>query len=54
MGRDINPDKLLALVIAAGAKRATITAPTRTTIAATEVPALSGAASVTYGRLEAD
>jgi phage-related baseplate assembly protein len=54
MGRDINPDKLLALVIAAGAKRATITAPTRTTIAATEVPALSGIASVTYGGLEAD
>ena len=42
------------LVIAAGAKRATITTPTQTTIAATEVPALSGAASVTYGGLEAD
>lgn len=53
MGRDINPDKLLALIIAAGAKRATITAPTRTTIAATEVPALNGTASVTYGGLEA-
>jgi phage-related baseplate assembly protein len=54
MGRDINPDKLLALIISAGAKRATITTPTQTTIAATEVPALSGTASVTYGGLEAD
>ena len=40
IGRDINPSKLVALVMAAGAKRVTVTAPTYTAVAATKVSAL--------------
>ena len=54
IGRDINPSKLAALVMEAGAKRVTVTAPTFTAVADTKVAALSGTASVTYGGLEND
>ncbi len=54
IGRDINPSKLTALIIAAGAKRVVITAPSYTAVAATSCAALSGAAAVTYGGLEDD
>lgn len=54
IGRDINPSKLTSLIIAAGAKRVVLTAPTYATIAKTSVAALSGEASVTYGGLEDD
>lgn len=54
IGRDINPSKLTALIIAAGAKRVVITAPTYTAVAATSCAKLSGAAAVTYGGLEDD
>lgn len=54
IGRDINPSKLAALVMEAGAKRVTVTAPTFTAVADTRVAALSGTASVTYGGLEND
>lgn len=54
IGRDINPSKLVALVMAAGAKRVTVTAPTYTTVDAIKVSALSGAPTVNYGGLEDD
>lgn len=54
IGRDINPSKLTALIIAAGAKRVVITAPSYTAVAATSCANLSGTAAVTYGGLEDD
>lgn len=54
IGKDINPSKLTALIMAAGAKRVTLTAPTYTEVSSTSVAALSGEASVTYGGLEDD
>lgn len=54
IGRDINPSQLAAMVMEAGAKRVTVTAPTFATVDATKVAALSGSASVTYGGLEDD
>lgn len=54
IGRDINPSQLAAMVMEAGAKRVTVTAPTFAPVAATKVAALSGSASVTYGGLEDD
>lgn len=54
IGRDVNPSQLAAMVMEAGAKRVTVTAPTFATVAATKVAALSGSASVTYGGLEDD
>lgn len=54
IGRDINPSKLTALIVAAGAKRVVLTAPTYTAVAATSVPALQGDAVVSYGGLEDD
>lgn len=54
IGKDINPSKLTALVMAAGAKRVTLTAPTYTAVGATAVAALSGTPSVSYGGLEDD
>lgn len=54
IGRDVNPSQLAAMVMEAGAKRVTVTAPTFTTVADTKVSALSGSASVTYGGLEDD
>lgn len=54
IGRDINPSKLLALVMGAGAKRAQITAPIFTAIPADSIAAIDGASSITYGGLEDD
>lgn len=54
IGRDINPSKLIALVMAAGAKRVSVTAPVNTVIAPESVAKLSGTATVTYGGLEDD
>jgi phage-related baseplate assembly protein len=54
IGRDINPSKLAALVMAAGAKRVTVTAPEYIPVDATMVSALSGAAAINYGGLEDD
>lgn len=54
IGRDINPSKLVAMVMEAGAKRVTVTAPTYTAVAATKVSAFQGEATVTYGGLEDD
>lgn len=54
IGRDINPSKLLALVMGAGAKRAQITAPIFTAIPADSIAVIDGAASITYGGLEDD
>ena len=54
IGRDINPSKLVALVMAAGAKRVTVTAPTYTAVDATKVSALQGDAVISYGGLEDD
>jgi len=54
IGRDINPSKLVAMIMAAGAKRVTVTAPTYTTVDATQVSALSGTAAISYGGLEDD
>lgn len=51
IGRDINPDKLRSLVIAAGAKRLTLTAPSFTALTLEQV-AQSGSVTVTYGGLE--
>lgn len=54
IGRDINPSKLVAMVMEAGAKRVTVTAPTYTAVDATKVSAIQGSAVVTYGGLEDD
>lgn len=54
IGRDINPSKLVALIITAGAKRVTVTAPTYTTVDAIKVSALSSSPSINYGGLEDD
>lgn len=54
IGRDINPSKLLQLVMAAGAKRVSITAPTYVDVSDTSVAALSGTAQIIYGGLEDD
>lgn len=54
IGRDINPSKLLALVMGAGAKRVQITAPIFTAIPADSIAAIDGTASITYGGLEDD
>ena len=54
IGRDINPSKLTAMIIAAGAKRVVVSSPIYTKVNATSVANLSGAASITYGGLEDD
>ena len=54
IGRDINPSQLVRMVMDAGAKRVTVTAPTYTAVDATKVSALQGEATVTYGGLEDD
>ena len=53
IGRDIEPGKLTELVMAAGAKRVSITYPAYTQVADTAIPAL-GTKTVTYGGLEND
>ena len=54
IGRDINPSQLVHMVMDAGAKRVTVTAPTYTTVDATKVSALQGEAVISYGGLEDD
>ena len=54
IGRDINPSQLIRMVMDAGAKRVSVTAPAYTTVAATKVSALQGEATITYGGLEDD
>lgn len=54
IGRDINPSQLSAMVMEAGAKRVTITAPAFAAVEATMVAALTGSPTVTYGGLEDD
>lgn len=53
IGRDINPDKLRELVMAAGAKRVEVTAPVRQIVGAKSVAAMAYQA-VQYGGLEDD
>jgi phage-related baseplate assembly protein len=54
IGRDINPSKLTALIMAAGAKRVVVASPTYTVVDATSIPKLSGSPLVSYGGLEND
>ena len=54
IGRDVNPSKLLSLVVEAGAKRAEIAAPAFAPVASTAVAELEGAPQVRYGGLEDD
>lgn len=54
IGRDINPSQLVHMVMDAGAKRVTVTAPTYTAVDATKVSALQGDAVISYGGLEDD
>lgn len=54
IGRDINPSKLVELIMAAGAKRVEIAAPVHTKVGATAVAALSGQPAIQYGGLEDD
>lgn len=53
IGRDVNPSKLVAMVMSAGAKRVTVSAPVYTTVAQNAVAALS-TATIDYGGLEDD
>ncbi len=55
IGRDINPDELIARCVNAGAKRVAITAPAAFhQLANTEVASLSAPQTITYGGLEDD
>lgn len=54
IARDINPSQLVHMVMDAGAKRVTVTAPTYTAVDATKVSALQGDAVISYGGLEDD
>ena len=54
IGRDINPDKLRQLVMAAGAKRVEVTATAHQIVGAKSVPVLEDQAAVQYGGLEDD
>ena len=53
IGRDINPNKLVELCMAAGAKRVTVTKPVFTTVANTKIATLDQS-TVSYGGLEDD
>lgn len=53
IGRDINPDMLIQLMIAAGAKRVEVTSPAYQVIGATSIAQLSSK-TVTYGGIEDD
>ncbi len=53
IGRSIIPSELIRGVMAAGARRVELTAPTYTVTAATEIPACTSA-KITYGGLEDD
>lgn len=54
IGRDINPSKLTALVMAAGAKRVNIKTPVYSTISSAACAKLSGSPTITYGGIEDD
>lgn len=54
IGRDINPSQLVRMVMDAGAKRVTVTAPEYTAVDATKVSELQGDAVINYGGLEDD
>lgn len=54
IGRDINPSRLVQLVMAAGAKRVEVTSPQFVKVAPTVVSRLNGQPKVTYGGLEDD
>lgn len=54
LGRDVNPDKLLEYMMAAGAKRVRIAAPVYAVVGKTRAAALQGEAQVHYGGLEDD
>lgn len=54
IGRDINPSQLVRMVMDAGAKRVTVTAPEYTAVDATKVSTLQGDAVFNYGGLEDD
>lgn len=54
IGRDINPSKLVAMVMAAGAKRVTVTTPVDTPVGATAVADMGEEAMIQYGGLEND
>ena len=53
IGRDIEPGKLIELVMAAGAKRVAVTYPAHTVVGSVNIPVL-GTKTVTYGGLEDD
>lgn len=53
IGKDINPSELIRRVVAAGAKRVTVTSPVFTAVSATEVAQCTGK-TITYGGLEDD
>lgn len=53
IGRDINPDRLVSMMLAAGAKRVIVTSPGYTSILKTSVARVS-TKTVTYGGLEDD
>lgn len=54
IGRDINPSQLVRMIMDAGAKRVTVTAPEYTAVDAIKVSALQGDAVISYGGLEDD
>lgn len=54
IGRDINPSRLVQLVMAAGAKRVEVTSPEFIKVAPTVVSKLSGLLQINYGGLEDD
>ena len=54
IGRDINPDQLINMVIAAGAKRVVLASPVFTTVPKDHVARISGEPVITYGGLEDD
>lgn len=54
IGRDINPSKLISMIVQAGAKRVEISAPAYTAVSKTSVATLLGEPTVIYGGLEDD
>ena len=54
IGRDINPSKLVQMVMAAGAKCVEITAPQRTAVAGAAVAGITETPTIIYGGLEDD
>ena len=54
IGRDVNPDRLLGLILKAGATRAEVRAPTCQKIPRSSLAVLSGEAAVQYGGVEDD